>query len=126
MEAGAANFIANIRNAGWKNVPIVMYGMDYSSYTDVAHNSNAITQENAIAAGVTASGDARAYFVPVQTTASPYIQGTGTVAAPNGTGNADQYINSASHLEVETGPIYYGGRMAQDLMPIIQNATWVN
>ncbi len=123
QQAAVQQCIANIRALN-STVPIVFFGVNYAAYTP-GSNSNAITYEGGTQAGVVASGDPLSYFLPIQTLAAPYIQGTGNTGAPAGNGNADLYISPITHL-IEWGQPYYGTRMAADLRAVIQKATWVN
>jgi len=80
-----------------------------------------IAAEQAIQAGVEAVGDSNTYFVPISTATPPWMTGTGTVAAPNGTGNADTCMGPSSHPTATCEAYFMGPRMATALRAVLPN-----
>lgn len=75
------------------NAPIIVLGPWAGS---TGPDATIIAVENAIAAAVTAFGDALTTFVPVCTATQPWIYGTGRVSSPAGSGNSDVYTGGTS------------------------------
>ena len=80
-----------------------------------------IAVENAIHAAVMQFKDPLAYFVPIATDpAGSWITGTGNVASPAGTGNADKFIDPKRTHPTDAGIRYLADRIATAVGNIIQ------
>lgn len=87
--------------------------------------ANYTSAETAVAAAFSAWADPLSAFIPVATAASPWLTGTGTVAATNASGNCDVYLNSdAVHPAGEAGAAYYAGRLRDDYRRALAAASY--
>jgi hypothetical protein len=73
-------------------------------------NADQIAKENAIAAAVTAMGDALCKFAKVSTDVTPWYFGTGRVGATNGSGNTDIYVDVDNAHDTLAGAAYKAAR----------------
>ena len=120
IQAAAAACITGIR--ALSTAPIVFLGCNAPN--DLNNVSVMLPRENAIAAAVAASGDAKTYFVPaIGASPAAFITGSGKAGSLTGSGNGDVYITSGNHLN-DAGYLYYGRRYAQLVAQIIQSAAW--
>lgn len=84
-----------------------------ASPTTIA-NGSAVAAENALAAGVAASINPNAVFVPLQTaTEGAFLSGTGKVGAETGLGNSDVITGTDGAHPPDLGHQLYGQRIAR-------------
>lgn len=108
--------------AGLPSVPIIIMGL----MTDPTYVTLAATQESLLAARFATFADANSLFVPIATDPEgPWVKGDGTMAAPNGRGNADIYKGTSvtadrTHLN-PTGDLYAGERSAEKIRAWLAN-----
>lgn len=87
-----------------------------------ANNPLATTQpfETAMGAAVRTFGDPLVWFVPqVTNAAGPYFTGTGSTAAPTGTGNCDRYMSADYAHPNDAGHAYMARCMADDIRRLV-------
>ena len=121
IAAEAALLYPAIR-AAYPDAFIVATGVSPKNSGPAANYTGA---EAAVAAAFSAWADPFSAFIPVATAASPWLTGTGTVAATNASGNCDVYLNSdAVHPAGEAGAAYYAGRLRDDYRRALTAASY--
>ena len=114
----AAEALFTAIRAALPTVPIIVSGTLGGNTGPSAAINNT---ETAVAAAVTAQADPLIWFVPVSSdSAGAWLNGTGTVSATTGTGNADAYINPAGIHPTDAGIFYEAGKYANAFKAIIQ------
>ena len=119
MTAAVAAYVAAVRATVGTDAYIVVTGiMGRGNTTGVELPDEAILR---IAVAASAASDSRIFFIPCSgDPGGPWIAGTGTTAAPNGTGNTDGFMESAGTHPIQRGQEYLGQRLASALEPILR------
>jgi lysophospholipase L1-like esterase len=91
VQSAAASYFASVR-AALPNALIVVLGA-WAGSTGPSTGPNSVSDvESKIKAAFNVFADFNSVFIPVSTDNQPWIYGTGHVAAPAGSGNADLYV----------------------------------
>lgn len=115
---GAVAVFTTLRTKLPKAKLVFMEGFAPPGFTPATYNPNFIAIRQGVQTALMAAG-IHAYYVDVATT-KPWVQGAGTVAAPNADGlNSSIYISADTYHEVDAGGLYRRDRTARVLRKII-------
>ena len=118
LTTGVTQWLTALRsNPATASVPIVMCGL----WCNVPNGSSS-TAEIAITAAVTAFNDPLVFnILSITDPDGPWMTGTGSTAAPTGSGNCDVYVGADSVHPNDAGHAYLAGRLADAMMRQVFN-----
>lgn len=114
--AAAAVSDVTLLRAYSKTLPIIVTGeWPGSSGPSIAIKTN----ETAILGALAALNDPALFLIPVSTASTPWISGTGTVTAPNGTGNADMYVSGDGSHPTVAASYFLANKLLSAIVPLL-------
>lgn len=122
LSAAVTAWLTLARSSIPATTPIFFIGI---SQGNLSLSASQLT-EAVVQAAVTSFNDPLVYFVPgTNVTAGPWMTGTGSTAAPTGSGNCDVYISSDTVHPNDAGHFYLANVATDDFTRIVLQTTGI-